>query len=133
MKTEILIIGSGMVGMSLAYQLKKRALAKNITILEKEDAIGKHSSGRNSGVIHAGLYYKPNTLKAKVCVKGGIRLKEWIKNPSTLPIDDSHINNLLGSHIKFPKSSAACELAKDLSKLSNIKGYPVAPPANEEQ
>ena len=47
-------------------------------------------------------------------------LKEWIKNPSTLPIDDSHINYLLGSHIKFPKSSAACELAKDLSKLSNI-------------
>ena len=80
MKTEILIIGSGMVGMSLAYQLKKRALAKNITILEKEDAIGKHSSGRNSGVIHAGIYYKPNSIKANVCIEGSKMLKAWIKD-----------------------------------------------------
>lgn len=80
MKTEILIIGSGMVGMSLAYQLKKRALAKNIIILEKEDTIGKHSSGRNSGVIHAGIYYKPNSIKANVCIEGSKMLKAWIKD-----------------------------------------------------
>ena len=80
METEILIIGSGMVGMSLAHQLKKKALATKITILEKEFDIGKHSSGRNSGVIHAGIYYKPNSIKAKVCIEGAKMLKSWIKD-----------------------------------------------------
>ena len=69
-----------MVGLSIANQIYERGISKKITIIDKEDQLGKHSSGRNSGVIHAGLYYKPNTLKAKVCVNGGRRLKEWIKD-----------------------------------------------------
>ncbi|MAV63586.1 MAG: FAD-dependent oxidoreductase [Candidatus Marinimicrobia bacterium] len=79
-KREVVIIGGGMVGLSIAYQLMERNISNNIALIEKEKKIGLHSSGRNSGVIHAGLYYKPNTLKAKVCVKGGIRLKEWMEN-----------------------------------------------------
>ena len=77
---EIVIIGGGMVGLSIAYQLIERNISHNIVLIEKEKELGMHSSGRNSGVIHAGLYYKPNTLKAKVCVKGGIRLKKWVGN-----------------------------------------------------
>ena len=77
---DFIIIGGGMVGLSIANQIYKRNISKNITIIDKEDQLGKHSSGRNSGVIHAGLYYKPNSLKAKVCVNGGKRLKEWIKD-----------------------------------------------------
>ena len=80
MNSEIVIIGSGMVGMSLAYQLKKKNLAKKIIIIEKENEIGKHSSGRNSGVIHAGIYYKPNSIKANVCIEGSKMLKSWIKD-----------------------------------------------------
>ena len=80
MDTEILIIGSGMVGMSLAHQLKKRSISNKITILEKENDIGKHSSGRNSGVIHAGIYYKPGSLKANVCIEGAKMLKSWVKD-----------------------------------------------------
>ena len=79
-KREVVIIGGGMVGLSIAYQLMERNISNNIALIEKEKKIGLHSSGRNSGVIHAGLYYKPNTLKAKVCVNGGIRLKEWMAN-----------------------------------------------------
>ncbi len=75
---EFLIIGGGMVGLSLAYQLIKRNIGKRIIIIEKEEQLGKHSSGRNSGVLHAGLYYEPNSLKAKVCVEGSKRLKHWI-------------------------------------------------------
>ncbi len=78
--TEVVIIGGGIVGLCLAHQLIKRNISKNIIILEKEKSIGCHSSGRNSGVIHAGLYYKPNSLKADVCVSGGKRLKSWIKD-----------------------------------------------------
>ncbi len=80
MKTEILIVGSGMVGMSLAHQLKKKSISNKITIIEKELDIGKHSSGRNSGVLHAGVYYKPNSLKAKVCIEGAKMLKSWVKD-----------------------------------------------------
>lgn len=75
---DFLIIGGGMVGLSIAYQLITRKISKKIIILDKEPKLGAHSSGRNSGVLHAGLYYKPNSLKAKVCVNGSKRLKEWI-------------------------------------------------------
>ena len=76
---EIIILGAGMVGLSLANQLLKRGISKKILIIDKEKSIGMHSSGRNSGVLHAGLYYPPNSLKAKVCVSGSKRLKNWIQ------------------------------------------------------
>lgn len=75
---EFLIIGGGMVGLSIAYQLISRKIAKRIIIIDKESDLGLHSSGRNSGVLHAGLYYKPDSLKARVCVKGAKRIKDWI-------------------------------------------------------
>ena len=77
-KTEIVIIGAGMVGQCIAYQLIERKISNKITIIEKENEVGLHTSGRNSGVLHAGLYYKPGSLKAKVSVKGSKRLKNWI-------------------------------------------------------
>lgn len=67
-----------MVGLSTAFQLINRKICKKILILDKEGKLGLHSSGRNSGVLHAGLYYKPNSLKAKVCIGGAKRLKKWI-------------------------------------------------------
>ena len=76
---EVVILGAGMVGLSLANQLLKRGISKNILVIDKEKSIGMHSSGRNSGVLHAGLYYPPNSLKAKVCVSGSKRLKNWIQ------------------------------------------------------
>ena len=76
---EYLIIGSGMVGLSIANQLLERGFSKNIACLDKEEKIGMHSSGRNSGVLHAGIYYDPASLKAKVCVKGSRRLKKWVE------------------------------------------------------
>ena len=67
-RDTIVILGAGMVGLSIARQIKKIRKSAKIFIIEKEGAIGLHTSGRNSGVIHAGLYYKPESLKAKVCV-----------------------------------------------------------------
>ena len=84
---EIIIIGSGMVGLSIAYQLIDNNLANSILVLDKEKVIGMHSSGRNSGVLHAGLYYKPDSIKAKVCVSGAKKLKEWIVDRK-LPINN---------------------------------------------
>lgn len=73
-----LIVGGGVVGLTLAKTIKERE-GGNILILEKEDQLGAHASGRNSGVLHAGLYYKPETLKAKLCVKGSRMMKEYCR------------------------------------------------------
>ena len=75
---DVLIVGGGMVGMCLAYQLLERRIAKSIVVLDKEPVLGRHSSGRNTGVLHAGLYYKPDSVKARVCVNGAKRLRAWV-------------------------------------------------------
>ena len=69
-----------MVGLAIARQLSKRGIEKNIILIDKEASLGLHSSGRNSGVLHAGIYYKPNSLKARICVNGRRRLFEWVVN-----------------------------------------------------
>ena len=78
-KEQVVIIGAGIVGSCIAYQLLEKYTNIEVTIVEKEKSIGKHTSGRNSGVLHAGLYYKPGTEKANVCVAGSRRLKKWIE------------------------------------------------------
>jgi L-2-hydroxyglutarate oxidase len=77
MRTDILIVGSGMVGLSLAWQILETLPSTSVTLLEKEPVTGRHGSGRNSGVLHAGIYYPPDSLKAKVCVRGARRLRAW--------------------------------------------------------
>jgi L-2-hydroxyglutarate oxidase len=76
---DVLIVGGGMVGLCLAHQLLERGMAASITVLDKEPELGRHSSGRNSGVLHAGLYYKPGSIKAQVCVGGARRLRAWVQ------------------------------------------------------
>jgi len=74
---DIAILGGGMVGMALANQLSERHPDLSIALIDKEPEIGRHSSGRNSGVLHAGIYYPPGTVKAQVCVQGARRLRAW--------------------------------------------------------
>ena len=83
---EVLIVGGGMVGLCIAHQLLERKIAREIIIIDKEKELGKHSSGRNSGVLHAGLYYKPGTVKAQVCVSGAKRLRAWVEKRN-LPLN----------------------------------------------
>jgi L-2-hydroxyglutarate oxidase len=74
---DIIIVGAGIVGLSIARELKQRYPDLSITLLEKEMTLGKHSSGRNSGVLHSGIYYPEGTLKAKVCVEGARELAAY--------------------------------------------------------
>jgi len=83
--TDVLIVGAGMVGLSIAWQLLERGSTKSITIIDKEDAVGMHGSGRNSGILHAGIYYEPDSLKARVCVNGAARLRQWCEEEQ-LPV-----------------------------------------------
>jgi L-2-hydroxyglutarate oxidase LhgO len=83
---DVLIVGGGMVGLCIAHKLLERGVTSSITVLDKETSLGRHSSGRNSGVLHAGLYYKPGTLKAQVCVAGARRLRAWVEERN-LPLN----------------------------------------------
>ena len=71
---DFVIIGAGIVGLTTAFELKKRFPQASIAILEKEPMLGKHASGRNSGVLHSGIYYGSDTIKAKVCSRGATRM-----------------------------------------------------------
>lgn len=70
MKTDFIIIGAGIIGLSTAYNLKKTNPLLKVIVLEKEAKIALHQTGHNSGVIHSGIYYKPGSLKAINCKKG---------------------------------------------------------------
>lgn len=82
---DFVIVGAGIVGLCTAWELKKKYPKYSIALIEKEVDIGKHSSGNNSGVLHSGIYYKPNSIKAKICIEGKERLTDWIKSKN-LPI-----------------------------------------------
>lgn len=75
--TEYLVIGAGIIGLTLARQLQQRAPGRRILILEKEYDTAIHSSGRNSGVLHAGFYYTSNSLKARFTRDGNLAMRKY--------------------------------------------------------
>ena len=82
---DYLIIGAGIIGLSVALALKRRLPRRSVAIIEKEDSFGAHASGRNSGVLHAGFYYSEDSLKARFCREGNRRLRQYCRERS-LPL-----------------------------------------------
>src|ERR1700712_4220423 len=78
-KYDFLIIGAGLVGLSVAYQLKLKKPGAKVLLIEEENGVAKHQSGHNSGVIHSGVYYKPGSLKAQNCITGYKTLIEFAR------------------------------------------------------
>ena len=73
--SRVIVVGSGIVGLAVARKLTERG--DEVIVLEKESDIALHQTGRNSGVIHSGLYYKPGSYKAKMCEAGARSMKEF--------------------------------------------------------
>src|SRR5437868_15291454 len=71
------IVGGGIVGLAVGYALQQKKPGARIAVLEKEGDWAEHQTGRNSGVIHSGIYYKPGSLKAQLCREGNGRLLEF--------------------------------------------------------
>jgi (S)-2-hydroxyglutarate dehydrogenase len=67
---DVIIVGGGIVGLAVALQIKRLRPRLRLLVLEKESRVGQHQSGHNSGVIHSGVYYKPGSLKARLCLDG---------------------------------------------------------------
>jgi (S)-2-hydroxyglutarate dehydrogenase len=77
MEREYVVIGGGIVGLSTALHLLQRQPGASVVVLEKEPALAAHQTGHNSGVIHAGIYYAPGSLKARLCRAGEKATKEF--------------------------------------------------------
>ncbi len=71
------VVGAGIVGLAVARRLAQLQPDAQITVVDKETDVAVHQTGHNSGVVHAGLYYRPGSLKAELCTRGRGLLKEF--------------------------------------------------------
>ena len=76
---NVAVVGAGIVGCSIAREIRLRQPNKSVIVLEKEDRAGAHTSSRNSGVIHSGINQKPGSLKAALCVRGSTLLRDFCR------------------------------------------------------
>lgn len=114
---DFTIIGAGILGLSVAHELSSRYPDASIEILEKETAVGKHASGRNSGVLHSGIYYKEGSLKAKVCAEGARAMAGFCREHK-LPIKEY-------GKVIIPTRQADDEVIDVLSKRAISNGAKV--------
>ncbi len=75
--TDLIIVGGGIVGLATAHRFQQRFPAAMVRVVEKEDHVAAHQTGRNSGVLHSGIYYKPGSLKAKNCRTGKLAMEQF--------------------------------------------------------
>ena len=120
------IIGAGIVGLSVALKLQNTG--NNVLVLDKETSPGKHQSGRNSGVIHSGIYYNPNSFKSNLCIRGRELLLEFLDEES-IPfrlegkiVVDNDINKL--SSLEERATQLSMENVKVLEKSDILKLEP---------
>ena len=103
---DYIVIGAGIVGISLGLAILERSPEKKVLIIDKESKPGVHASGRNSGVLHAGFYYSPDSLKAKFCRLGNLELKNFCKENSIPILETGKV--------------VVCQSKSDVSKLEDL-------------
>ncbi len=74
---DVVMVGAGIVGLATVRELHRRHPDLRIAVLDKEQEVGRHQSGHNSGVLHAGVYYQPGSLKARLCVRGKQLMEDY--------------------------------------------------------
>ena len=113
-KYDYLIVGAGIIGMTIAYELLKREPNISIAIVEKESDVAFHSSGRNSGVLHSGFYYSADSLKAKFTRNGNKKMREFCAN------NDIFVNNT--KKIVVAKDERELDGIYELQRRAEING-----------
>jgi L-2-hydroxyglutarate oxidase LhgO len=124
-----LIIGAGITGLTIARELIEEGV-EDIVIIEKENSLGAHASGRNSGVLHAGIYYSPGTYKARFCVEGNRLMKEYcweneltLKETGKVIVTDEIRQDVLFELKKRADQSGAESIIIDQKQLREIEPY----------
>lgn len=114
LECDILIAGAGITGLSVAREITGRYPSLKIIILEKEDELASHASGRNSGVIHAGFYYTPDSLKARLTAEGNRLLTQYCL--------DNGLSILRCGKVVIAKDENEIETLNDLKKKGDRNG-----------
>ncbi|MEU0572204.1 FAD-dependent oxidoreductase, partial [Nonomuraea sp. NPDC005983] len=109
MTERIGVVGAGIVGLAVARELGGRGA--EVTVLDKEDHVGAHQTGHNSGVVHAGIYYPPGSLKARLCREGVALLKEYCAQHS-LPYEEVGKLVVASTQAERPMLAALAERAR---------------------
>jgi L-2-hydroxyglutarate oxidase LhgO len=79
-RLDVAVVGGGILGIAVARELLMRRPGISLAVLDKEDSLGEHQTGHNSGVIHSGIYYAPGSLKARLCTKGARQMYEFCES-----------------------------------------------------
>jgi len=128
---DVLILGGGIIGLAAAYNIIKLFPEKSVILLEKEQELAGHQSGRNSGVLHAGIYYRPGSLKAincrtgkaameEFCVREGIHYKTCGK--VIVAVNEAELTALQTIYERGKANGVKCEVI-DRSRLREIEPY----------
>ncbi len=119
MKYDVAVIGGGIVGLATAYQLTRPHPSKKVVVLEKEDRVAAHQTGRNSGVIHSGVYYRPGSLRAENCREGKRALVDFCEREGVaydmcgkviVAVTDDERPRLHEIYARGQQNRVACEL-----------------------
>lgn len=112
--TSVIVIGGGIVGLAVANELT--TVGHHVRVLEKEAAVAAHQTGRNSGVIHSGLYYKPGSLKARLCVAGTASMTEFAA--------EHHIAHDVPGKLVVASEDRQVETLRELERRARANGVP---------
>ncbi|NNC93824.1 MAG: L-2-hydroxyglutarate oxidase [Acidimicrobiia bacterium] len=114
MTHDIIIIGGGIIGLATGRALLAERPGLDLLVLEKEAEVGRHQSGRNSGVLHSGLYYRPGSLKAELCVRGVAAMIEFC--------DEHHVPYTRDGKVVIANSPVERERLDELERRGRANG-----------
>lgn len=110
-KADYLIIGAGIIGLAIAREFRNRFPGAEIIVIDKEPDVAYHSSGRNSGVLHAGFYYSADSLKAKFTRDGNRAMKEYCREKNL------KLNECQKVECRNSKIKSKCKMQKAKCKM----------------
>ncbi|MCI0492111.1 MAG: L-2-hydroxyglutarate oxidase, partial [Planctomycetes bacterium] len=130
-QSNLVIVGGGIVGLATAYRFLERFPGRTLTVLEKESSIAQHQTGRNSGVLHSGIYYRPGSLKARNCRVGKLAMEEFCRHEGIpfkicgkviVAIDESELPRLEQIIANGRANGVACERI-DIVRLRELEPH----------
>lgn len=130
-RADVAIIGGGIIGLATAYQLLKQRLGTSVIVIEKEAELAFHQTGRNSGVLHSGIYYKPGSLRAVNCREGKLAMERFCEEEQVpyercgkviVAVDETELPRLETIYERGQANGVRCELI-DVERLREIEPH----------
>jgi L-2-hydroxyglutarate oxidase len=109
--TRYVVVGAGIIGLAVAHRLLLDRPHATVTVLEKEDRVGAHQTGHNSGVIHSGVYYRPGSMRARLCVAGARSMVDFCREYG-LPFEVTGKLIVATAEAELPRLRALAERAE---------------------